>query len=273
MTAQQQVALSRNEARLQIHNENEGAPSITSGVYRRKSRQTRMPSTLRPTNSRLLRESMQVTCAPLYAAYDRLWRNDRLDLLVPSFLILMHQIVRASVPLMKLARSRARRLAKTDRMSQAIERYMKRHIDEEQDHDTWLIEDLETIGYGRSAVLAKVPSPTVAAMVGAQYYWIRHHHPVALLGYIRVLEGNAPSAAHVARLRRLSGLPESVFRTYRLHGDRDPTHLRQFESMFDSLELSRSRLELVGASASQTAYLLAQSLEELESAVESANVA
>jgi hypothetical protein len=32
------------------------------------------------------------------------------------------------------------------------------------------------------------PSANVAALVGAQYYWILHHHPVALLGYMATLE-------------------------------------------------------------------------------------
>ena len=38
---------------------------------------------------------------------------------------------------------------------------------------------------------------TAAALVGAQYYWIRHVHPVALLGYVMLLEGYPPSAGTV----------------------------------------------------------------------------
>ena len=29
-----------------------------------------------------------------------------------------------------------------------------------------------------------MPSPAVAALVGSQYYWLLHHHPVALLGFV-----------------------------------------------------------------------------------------
>ena len=40
--------------------------------------------------------------------------------------------------------------------------------------------------------IARPPAPAVAALVGAQYYWVLHHHPVALLGYIGLLEGYPP---------------------------------------------------------------------------------
>ena len=49
------------------------------------------------------------------------------------------------------------------------------------------------------------PSPTVAALVGAQYYWIEHVHPVGLLGYVLLLEGWPPTPETVEELRRRTG--------------------------------------------------------------------
>lgn len=71
--------------------------------------------------------------------------------------------------------------------------YLERHVDEERQHDDWLLEDLAELGVAREDVWGRIPSPNIAALVGSQYYWMRHYHPVALLGYIAVLEGRPPS--------------------------------------------------------------------------------
>ena len=112
-----------------------------------------------------------------------------------DFLVLMHQIVRASVPLMNVAHANAVERGRKDGRSRLLARYLSKHIAEERDHDEWLIEDLETAGMRRTDITGHIPSRAAASLVGAQYYWIRHHDPVALVGYMRVLEGNPPSAA------------------------------------------------------------------------------
>jgi hypothetical protein len=179
-------------------------------------------------------------------------------------MILMHQIVRASVPLMKLAAAEASRKAGADPVCALLESYLHRHSVEEEDHDLWILQDLATIGIGARDVVSLIPSPQVAALVGAQYYWIHHHHPVALLGYVRLLEGSPPSGTHVDRLQEQSGLPGTLFRTYRLHGELDPNHLRELDSFIDSLPLSDDQGTLIWISASHTARMLARCLEELE---------
>ena len=57
------------------------------------------------SNSKLVGDRMDVTCGRLYATYARFWQQPALETVVPAFFILMHQIVRASVPLMESARS------------------------------------------------------------------------------------------------------------------------------------------------------------------------
>src|SRR2546429_520773 len=54
-------------------------------------------------------------------------------------------------------------------------------------------EDLGMRGGPGGGVGRRPPADSTARAVGAQYYWIRHHHPVALLGYVAVLEGRPPS--------------------------------------------------------------------------------
>jgi hypothetical protein len=176
----------------------------------------------------------------------------------------MHQIVRASVPLMNVARSLAGERAGMDPVCRELGAFLSVHAEEERDHDEWLLEDLEANGIGREDVISRIPSPHVAALVGAQYYWIQHQHPVALIGYMRLLEGNPPSQAHVQRLQRESGLPSAIFRTYRLHGELDPNHMQDLDLLLDSLPLSDSQGHLVWISASHTATALAQCLEDLQ---------
>ncbi len=131
------------------------------------------------------------------AASGAFWSHPELPGLFADYLVRTHSIIRASVPLMETARARAEELAAHDDVAADLATYLAHHIREERHHDDWLLDDLEALGVARDAVLARMPSPTVAALVGSQYYWIRHYHPVALLGYIAVLEGTPPVAEHV----------------------------------------------------------------------------
>jgi len=219
------------------------------------------------SNSLLLKQSIKTNGLPLFMMYHQLWSHPRVGELVVPFLVLMHQVIRASVPLMKAASSVAAK-ATADPLNKLLHEYLEVHIEEEAHHDLWLMEDLESAGLARSEILALTPSTSVAAMAGSQYYWIHHHHPVALLGYIRLLEGNPPSVEHVERLQTKSGLSESVFRTYRMHGEIDPHHLQEFDEMLDELPLTQDQVELLGTSASYSADMLANAVSEIMSAAE-----
>jgi hypothetical protein len=224
-----------------------------------------MPSASQ-SRSQILTDRMQITCGRLYETLHWLWCHPRLPDLMPPFLILMHQIVRASVPLMNAARRAARTRAAADPVCRQLVGYLTRHIEEERHHDEWILDDLAAAGIRRGDVTADIPSPAVASLVGAQYYWIEHHHPVALLGYVRVLEGNPPSAAHIQRVQAISGLPPTAFRTYRRHAELDPQHGAEINQVLDRLPVSEQQGCLIWISASHTAGALANCLKELERA-------
>ena len=215
------------------------------------------------SHSQQLRGALATSGLPLTLMYSEFWANERVGNLVVPFLVLMHQVVRASVPLMEAASAKAAESAPGDPLAAGLKAYMDAHIEEERHHDIWIMEDLESAGLDRESLLAKAPDSQVAALVGAQYYWIYHHHPVALLGYIRLLEGNPPSAGHIERLKQASGLPEATFRTYNLHGELDPDHLHEFDALLDSLNLNQSHFDLVRQSAVYTAHQLANCLGTL----------
>lgn len=149
------------------------------------------------------------------AASRRLIRDPRVADLYPEYLVTLHFVIRASVPLMGAAHERAVELMEGDPVSALLAPYFEEHIPEERDHDEWLLEDLEVLGKDRLSILARPPSPAVAAAVGAQYYWILHYHPVALLGHIGVLEGYPPTIEMLDDLVERTGHSRAAFRTLR----------------------------------------------------------
>src|SRR5918992_1591985 len=212
--------------------------------------------------SRLLRGKIELVLPMLLSAGERLFKHPRIRELYPEYLFVSHCIVRASVPLMRTARERATELA-GDRVASIVADYMGRHIDEELGHDEWLLEDMAAIGIDREGVLERPPPPTIASLVGAQYYWILHYHPVGLLGYIALLEGYPPRAADVAEVRERTGFPSEAFRTLSMHAELDPRHGQELDEVLDSLPLTPAQRTVLGLSAIASVQLLTRAIEDL----------
>lgn len=193
-----------------------------------------------------LRRTLEIAL-PLFAATGRqLWEHPRIRDLYPEYLVATHGVIRASVPLMERALERAQ--ATDDPAAAGLAEYLEHHVDEERGHDDWLLEDLQVLGRSRDEVLARPPSTSVAALVGAQYYWIEHHHPVALLGYIGLLEGYPPTIADVDALMTRTGYEREAFRTLIRHAELDPLHRDDFDEMLDRLPLSPEQSAVIGLS-------------------------
>jgi hypothetical protein len=189
--------------------------------------------------------------------------HSRVRDLYPEFLFTTHCIIRASVPLMEAALGRAESMASDDPVAAGLVEYFREHIVEEMDHDDWLLDDLEVLGRDRSTVLARPPSPTVASLVGAQYYWVLHYHPVALLGYIALLEGYPPSAELIDELIASTGYRREAFRTIIAHAELDPHHREELHETLDSLPLTPQQSTVLGLSAMYSVHLFAGAIEEI----------
>jgi hypothetical protein len=213
--------------------------------------------------SQRLRQKIELLLPALLGAEQKLVNHQRIADLYPEYLVTMHWIVRASVPLMEAAQSRADRMAKDDPVSAQLAMYLANHIPEELHHDEWALSDLDALGRDRSTVLARPPSPTVASLVGAQYYWIFHYHPVALLGYIAVLEGYPPSREQIQDLIVRTGHRPEAFRTMLAHGELDPDHRVRLDSKLDSLPLTKMQSRVLGLSAMHTVHTLTRAFDEI----------
>jgi hypothetical protein len=178
----------------------------------------------------------------------------------PRFLAAFHGVVRASVPLMQAALDRSVAMSSTDPVAAGLVGYLRGHIPEEMQHDEWVIQDLGVLGIESARIVAAPSSPIVAQLVGAQYYWIFHYHPVALLGYMTLLEGYPPSQADVDDLIVRSRFPREAFRTLLHHADLDPGHASELSAAIDALPMSLNQEAVLGVSAISSAHLLTQLL-------------
>jgi hypothetical protein len=166
------------------------------------------------------------------------------------------------VPLMETALGRARELADHDPVAAGLAAYLERHIPEEMHSEEpggAHLDDLEALGVNPVAFRASLPAPKIAALIGAQYYWIYHYHPVALLGFLE-LEAYQPDRPTVERLIERTRLPRDGFRLMLLHAKLDVAHARELHRVLDSLPLEPHHEQLIGLSALQTIALWTDTL-------------
>jgi hypothetical protein len=213
--------------------------------------------------SQRLRAKIALVVAPYAEACRALFEHPRIAELWPEYLSVQHQIIRGTVPLTEATLEHARQLPTSDPIGPPFVEYLKEHVDEERGHDDGLLDDLEALGRDRRAILAQVPSPTVASLVGCQYYWIFHHHPIAFLGYVAVMEGYPPQPELIETLIAETGHPREGFRTYAEHGQLDPGHRDHLDETLDSLPLAPEHEAIMGVSALATTMLAARAVEEV----------
>jgi len=168
-----------------------------------------------------------------------------------DYLRVSHTIVRASVPLMQRALD-ACRSDPGDLMCAKLAAFLVDHIAEEREHDVWLLDDLAAAGSDPSAALGSPPMGIVASVVGAQYYWINHFHPVVLLGYIAALEYQRPASGLHEYLRERTQLPAAAFRAVRHHSAVDTDHVEHLARVLDQLPLAPAQVAAIGVNALQT---------------------
>jgi Iron-containing redox enzyme len=215
------------------------------------------------SSSSVLRRKIALALPRLVAAQRRLDQHPEPAAAWLAFLGVLSGTIRASVPLLETARDRARELSAADPVAAGLVDYLGRHAEEERGHDEWVLQDLQSVGVASAELLSRPPSGAVAALVGAQYYWVLHYHPVCLLGYLMVLEGNPPNRRRLQDLRSRSGLPASAFRTMLEHADLDIGHAAELDDLLDRLPLSPGHKEALGLSAISTVAGLTRVLQEV----------
>ena len=204
-----------------------------------------------PTNSQRLRSTLSLAAARLASLMHQVWFHPRLDALYPEFLFANYGLTVASAPAMRLAARCCLPLAPDDPLKQWLVDYYSLHADEEDGHAEWLLDDLASLGIPRENVLKRLPYPSIAAAVGAQYYWMQHVHPAAYLGFIVVVE-TPPDLQFLHDVSRRTGIPLSSMSCHYRHAQLDPEHIAEFDAALDSLPLTPRLQDLITISAITT---------------------
>lgn len=129
---------------------------------------------------------------------------------------LLHQIIAASEGLLEEAA----------KIESPCRSYFLEHLEEERDHEKWLAQDIENLGMGVGSM-----EYLAASLAGTQYYLIKHVTPLALLGYMALLEGFPADDEQVAQLEAL--YPDSV-KTLKYHAVHDREHRAELLKQLDS---------------------------------------
>jgi len=213
-------------------------------------------------HSELLRLKIRLAESQLGRASDAIVQHADVAQLYPEMLFGTHCVARASAPLMQAALDEAEcRVA--DPVCAGMRHYLTQHIDEEREHAAWIAEDLSFLGTSATELAMRIPSANIASAVGAHYYWIRHYHPAAVLGYIAVLEGAAPRLSWAEDLMERTKLPAPAFRTLKLHAAIDVGHARDLDALLDCLPLEQVHHDLLRESAFLTIDAFSRELEHV----------
>jgi hypothetical protein len=160
-----------------------------------------------------------------------------------TWLKFSHGVIRASEPLLQIA------ISKSDG---ALREYYAESLANERDHADWLAEDLQTLGETPYVI-----DHASAATAGAQYYYLQHVGPYALLGYIAALEFRPMPLEHVDALALAYG--EAALRTVRHHAMHDIDHAKTLSEVIDMYE---EQARIIVYSALLTARMIGFYLSE-----------
>lgn len=188
----------------------------------------------------------------MFAEASHIWNGPDPHYIYPHYLAAMHGVVRSAVSLMDTAIAQAEPMANSDQICAMLIPYFEQHREEERGHDEWLLEDLEETGQPRSMATDAMPPAEAAHLVGAQYYWIRHVHPVTLMGHMAAIEGYHPPKGFAERLSQLTGYPIRAFRAIRRHEVLDIQHKADLYALLDQLPLTARHENFIAISALHT---------------------
>jgi hypothetical protein len=191
-----------------------------------------------------------------------LLRHPRAREVYPRYLATGYHISYGMIRVMEAALKRARTLAPADGVASGLAEYLERHLVEEMHHDEpggAVLDDLRALVEDAATLVEESSSPKIASLVGAQYYWIFHYHPVAVLGFLE-LEAYHTHLPTIERLIETTRLPRDGFRQLFLHAKLDAVHANELHRVIDSLPLKPRHEQLIGLSALHTIGLVTDAL-------------
>ena len=124
------------------------------------------------------------------------------------------------------------------------------NIDEEQGHETWVLDDIADLGGDPVAVASGKPAVPMQAMIGYNYYVAERKSPWAVLGMVHGLEEiSANYSGRVAKVvaDRLGVTDGKGFRFLGTHGTMDVSHVGSFKELIENISNDKDFEDLVDA--------------------------
>lgn len=118
----------------------------------------------------------------------------------------------------------------SDSFTKYLKKYYEDHLEEERDELKILTDDLNAAQIDWNATPLNLAA---IAMVGSQYYLIRHVHPVCLLGYMAIQEMDPTPIEFIERLETLHGA--DILKFARLHAIKDIDHAKELAQLINSV--------------------------------------
>lgn len=152
-----------------------------------------------------------------------------------SFLHDLYHIVWHFCPIMAAAAARC------DESYRHVRFDLYHRIAEEQGHDEWVLQDIETMGGDvEAARVLRPPSAPVQAMIGFNYYAAERVHPCAVLGMLYALEvvssvyGGKVAESIARALER--NVASGGFRFLSSHATLDVDHMADLNRVLNTIE-------------------------------------
>jgi hypothetical protein len=181
---------------------------------------------------------------------------------VRRWLAMQYVAINSTLPLLRFALQHLETVQK-DQFTQTLRDYYHLKLQDEADHDDWIVSDLERLGVTKEALQRWLPPAAMTAMLGSQYYLIAHYHPGAYLGYIGLVEGFSPSTEQIRNLIVESKAPEEAFSTYKIHAELDVEHRKEFKRVLDAVPDNPGLREAILANGIRSGEFSCQAIEGL----------
>jgi hypothetical protein len=136
-----------------------------------------------------------------------------------------------------------------DSASRQLVAFYAAQLGAELDHEIWILQDFAAAGGDPANLVDSVPSLPVARLTGAQYYWLRHCHPISLAGHMAVFEWYPPDQSLPMLLAQRTKLCSSAFRTIGRHISLDAQHGAELQQTLDGLSATGKQRHLLVRSA------------------------
>jgi len=140
--------------------------------------------------------------------------------------------------------------------------YLLHHAEEERGHNEWALQDLQDLKASKQLMTKCRPVPGCAAMVANNYYVATQGNPVALFGWMYVLEAiGADLGGELGK--NLKATFKHPSRFVAGHGKADLTHVKEIESHIQKFVRSAQDKADVIYVAQLSAVFYVQMLREL----------